>query len=232
MSSAAPGRSAPACRPRPGGPRPSAAPARGGDADRRVDEEDPVPVDGLGEHAAGQQADRAAGGGDEAVDAERLGLLPRLREHRHDHAEDHGGGQRAADALHEARADQHALVGATAHSTEAAVKTARPVRKTRRWPIRSPSAAGQQEQAAEGDQVGVDDPGEVALAEAEVVLDGGQRDVHDRGVEHDHQHADAQHVERDPARAVLVVCAWPWRCRCVVIWVVGPSRSELVGPQA
>ena len=59
--------------------------------------------------AAGEQPDRGARGGDEAVDADRLRLLPRLGEHRHDHAEDHGGGQRAADALDEARADQHLL---------------------------------------------------------------------------------------------------------------------------
>jgi hypothetical protein len=33
---------------------------RGGDADRQVDEEDPVPVDRLGQDAADQQPDRAA----------------------------------------------------------------------------------------------------------------------------------------------------------------------------
>ena len=110
VTSTAPGTSAPArspCR----GRRPAGACAAHGrdDADRQVDEEDPVPVDDLGDHAAEQQADRAAGGGDEAVDADRLGLLPGLREHRDDHAEDDGGGQRAADALHEARADEHRL---------------------------------------------------------------------------------------------------------------------------
>ena len=35
--------------------------------------------------------------------------------------------------------------------------------------------------------------------EAEVGLDRGQRDVHDARVEHDHQVAQAQHVERQPA---------------------------------
>ena len=60
-------------------------------------------------------------------------------------------------------------------------------------------APGEQEQAAEGDQVGVDDPGEARLREAEVVLDRGQRDVHDGDVEDDHQHPRAEHVEGDPA---------------------------------
>ena len=92
----------------PAGPRRPEREQRGRDADRHVDEEDPVPVDRLGQRAAGEQADRAAGRRDEAVDADRLGLLARLREHRHDDAEDDGGGDRAADALHEARRDQHA----------------------------------------------------------------------------------------------------------------------------
>jgi hypothetical protein len=86
----------------------------GGDADRHVDEEDPVPGDRLGEDAAGQQADRGARGGDERVDADRLRLLPGLREHRHDHAEDDGGGHGAADALEEARTDQQPLAGGQA----------------------------------------------------------------------------------------------------------------------
>ena len=59
--------------------------------------------------------------------------------------------------------------------------------------------AGQQQEAAERQQVGVDDPGQRRLGEAEVGLDRRQRDVHDARVEHDHQVAQAQHVERQPA---------------------------------
>src|SRR5205823_2426732 len=62
--------------------------------------------------------------------------------------------------------------------------------------------AGQQEQAAEGDQVGVHHPGELRLGEAEVALDRRQRDVHDRRVEHDHEHPYAEDHESQPARAV------------------------------
>ena len=65
---------------------------------------------------------------------------------------------------------------------------------------------GEQQQAAEGDQVGVDDPGEVALGEAEAVLDRGQGDVHDRRVEDDHQHPPAEDVEGQPAAAVCHLC--------------------------
>ena len=55
--------------------------------------------------------DGPAGGGDERVHADRLGLLAGLGEHRHDHAEDHRRGHRAADALDEARGDQQRLAG-------------------------------------------------------------------------------------------------------------------------
>ena len=46
-------------------------------------------------------------------------------------------------------------------------------------------AAAQQQEAAEGERVGVDDPREVVLGELEVAADRRQRDVDDRRVEHD-----------------------------------------------
>jgi hypothetical protein len=160
-----------------------------------------VPVDRLGEDAAQQQPDRRARRGDEAVDADRLRLLARLLEHRHDHAQDHGGRHGAADALDEARADQHrlALGQAADHRRDGEDREAEQEDAPPADQVAEP--AGQQQQSAEGDQVGVDHPRERRLREAEVALDRRQRDVHDRGVEDDHQHPDAQHDEREPARA-------------------------------
>src|SRR6185312_1018705 len=77
--------------------------------DRDVDEEDPVPADRVGEDAAGEQPHRAAGGGHEGVDPDRLRLLPWLGEHGDDHAEDHSGGHRPADSLDEAGPDEYLL---------------------------------------------------------------------------------------------------------------------------
>ena len=190
---------------------------RRGDADRPVDHEDPVPVDRLGEDSSGQQADRGAGGGDECVDPDRLRLLARLGEHRHDHAQDHGRGDRPAGALDEASPDQHAL--ALGHGARE-----RRDGEDRQADQEDPpladqvaQAPGQQQQAAERDQVGVHHPGEAVLREAQVVLDRGQRDVHDRRVEHDHQHASAEHVKSQPARAVVARISshvfWPPRIR-------------------
>ena len=64
--------------------------------------------------------------------------------------------------------------------------------------------AAEQEEAAAGQQVGVDDPDQRRLGEAEVGADRGQRDVDDRHVEHDHQHAEADDAEGEPAARAAV----------------------------
>src|SRR4029079_54340 len=59
-------------------------------------------------------------------------------------------------------------------------------------------ASGEEEDAAEGDEVSVDDPGEARLAEAEVALDSRERDIHDRRIEHDHERPGAQDFTGEP----------------------------------
>ncbi len=165
---------------------------RGGNADRDVDEEDPVPVECLGQRASGKQADGAARGGDERVRADRAGLLARVGEHRDDHAEDDGRGHRAADALDEAGRDEHRFVLGEPAGQRRDAEDTEPGEEHPAAPEQVTEPAGQQEQPAERDHVRVDDPGEAGFGEAEVVSDGRQRDVHDRDVENDHQHAGAE----------------------------------------
>ena len=168
--SSAPGTSAP--RPR---PMPSSCSSRRiarnavAIADRHVDEEDPVPVERLRSarrRRAGRSRRRPPR---RTVDADRLRLLVGPREQRDDHAEDDGRGQRAADALDEARARSASswLCGRAAEQ--------RREREQRQAAEEDPLAAdevaeapGEQQQAAERDEVGVDDPGEARLREAEV----------------------------------------------------------------
>ena len=66
--------------------------------------------------------------------------------------------------------------------------------------------AAEQEEAAEGEQVGVDDPGERRLGEAEILADRRQGDAHDRHVEDDHQVAEAEDDERQPAGPGIHPC--------------------------
>jgi hypothetical protein len=56
--------------------------------------------------------------------------------------------------------------------------------------------AAEQQEAAEGERVAGDDPRQVVLAgDVEGAGDVGQRDVHDRRVEHDHELADREHEQ-------------------------------------
>jgi hypothetical protein len=66
-------------------------------------------------------------------------------------------------------------------------------------------AAAQHQETAEDQRVGVDDPLQVVGGEVQAALDRGQRDVHDRVVEHDHELGHARDHEDQPA--VVFECA-------------------------
>ena len=205
----------------------------GGHADRDVDEEDPVPVDRLGQHAAGKQADRAARRGDEAVHADRLGLVARRGEHRHDHPEHDRRRHGAADALDEARRHQHLLALRGAAQDRRGDEDDQAGHEDVLAPDEVAEAAREQQQPAEADQVGVDHPGEARLGEAEVVLDRRQRHVHDGHVEHDHQDARAEHVERDPAVSVRHLLSHRFVSMCRCHFKLRPPRgADLIGAAA
>jgi hypothetical protein len=79
---------------------------RGRDADRHVDEEDPLPAQQVGEDAAEQQAERAAARRDRAPHAERLGAVVALGKRGGDDRQRGGGDERAAEALQPAGDDE------------------------------------------------------------------------------------------------------------------------------
>ena len=170
-------------------------------ADRQVDEEHPVPAQGLGEHAAGQQAQRATGDGHEHVGAHRAGALGGLGELGDDDRQDHRGLRGRAEALQEAGADQHALAGRHPAQQRGDGEDGETGEEDPLAPDEVAEPAGQQQQAAERDQERVDHPGQVALAEVELTLDRRQRDVHDRHVEHDHQLGQADDERASPSGA-------------------------------
>jgi hypothetical protein len=161
-----------------------------------------VPVDRLCEHPAKQQPDRAAGNGDERVDPDRLGLLPGVREHRHDHPQDYRRRQRSAHTLDEARSDQQALALGERTEQRRAREHGETDEKDAPLADQVADPTGQQEQATKRDQVRVHHPREIVLREAEILLDRRQGDVHDRRVENDHQHPDAEDVQGQPASPI------------------------------
>ena len=87
---------------------------------------------------------------------------------------------------------------ATAQSSEADVKSTRPMRKTFLRPGQVARAPAEEQEAAEHQRVGVDDPLQVRVGHVEVLLDRRQRDVHDRRVEDDHELRQADEDENEP----------------------------------
>jgi hypothetical protein len=170
--------------------------------DRQVDEEDPVPADRLGQDAAEQQAERRPAGDHERVEAHRLGSLRGLGELHGDDRDDHRGGERGGGALQEAGDYQRAAAGGEAAEHRGGDEGGDADQKDPLAPEQVAEPPGEQQQAAEGDQVAVDHPGEGRLAEMKVRLDGGEGDVDDRRVEDDHQLTETNDEERDPSPAV------------------------------
>ena len=171
------------------------------DADRDVDEEDPVPAERVREDPAEEHADRAAAGGDEAEDAHRLRALGGLGEERHDQRERDRGDDRASDALHRPRADERRLRAREAARERRGGEERDPGEEQPPVAEQVAEPAAEQQEAAERQQVGVHDPGERRLREAEVLADRRQRDADDRHVEHDHQVAEADDQKCEPAGA-------------------------------
>ncbi len=192
----------------------------GGQADRHVDEQDPFPAGPLGQHPAEQHADGAARPGHGAPDAQRLVALSTLGEDHGDHRQRGRREQRGAEALDGAGDDQLRL-GLREPARQ------RGEREEDQAGQEEPAAAEQighstaeQQEAAEGQRVRVDDPREVLLGEAQIAADRRQRDVDDRGVEDDDE---LRGGEQGRARAIAsLVRAW---CSCGVPQESGGKRK-------
>ena len=191
------------------------APSGGRDREGEVDVHREAPGQVLGEDAAEQQADRTAGAGDGAEDAERPGALAAGRERRRQQRERGGGEQRAEHALQRAGGDEHleALRGAADGGRGGEAEQADDERPLAAEEVAE--LAAEQQQAAEGQRVGRDDPLARAVGEVQRLLGRRQRDVHDGRVEHDHQLGDAEDGEDRPAPGVGGV-EWGWSGHRVV----------------
>ena len=167
-------------------------------ADRHVHEEHPAPVEVAGQQPAGDQPDRRAGDRHARVHAHRPVPLLALGEGDGDQRQRGGRGQRAADALDDPGGEQPRLVGgeAAGQRGEREQGDARDEDPAPSEQVAHPPA--EQQQAAEGERVGVDDPLQVRPGEVQRVLDVRQRDVDDGRVEHDHQLRGRDDHEREP----------------------------------
>src|SRR5262249_14641345 len=182
----------------------------GEDADRYVDEEDPAPGERLGQRAAEHEADRRAADRDRRPDRKCPGPLLPFVERRRDDRERCRRDERCAEALECAEADQHPRSlrdpveeRRCGEDNEADQEEPLPSQEVAR-------AAAEQEKAGEDERVRVDHPLEACLAETERALDVGQRDVHDRRVENDHELREADDYEHDPGIRGMATHSTPY----------------------
>ena len=169
-----------------------------GDADRDVEEEDPLPAQRVREDATEEHACGGTEATDGAPDAEGdVALLP-LDEGRHQDRERGRRDDRRTQPLQGAGADQRRLVPREpgeqrghAEEREAEDEHAPAADEVGRAPA-------EEQEAPEEERVGADHPLEVLLGEPEIHLDRREGDVHDRDVEDDHELDDAQERQRPP----------------------------------
>ena len=136
------------------------------------------------------QADGRAAGGDRSEEGEGAvagGLVGSARGEEGEHAR---CGERRADALEGTGRDELAgRLGEAAErrgdgeDREAGLEGAQATEDVAQ-------SAAEEQQAAEGEGVGVEHPRQGRRSEGQVGVDAGERDVHDGGVEHDHQLGD------------------------------------------
>ena len=166
---------------------------------RDVDPEDPLPAEPVGEDAAEQHAGGAAEPGDRAPDAERLVALGAVPEDRGDDRERRGRDDRRAQALGGAGRDQLPLGGREAGGERGDRDHDQAGHEDAPAPEQVGRPAAEQQEAAEGEHVGVHDPRQVLLGEVEGLADRRQGDVDDRRVENHDELRNAEQDQRGPA---------------------------------
>jgi hypothetical protein len=176
-----------------------------GDADRDVHEEDPRPGEGVHEDPPEQEADRATADRDRGPDAHRLRALRALGEGRRDDRERGGCDERGAEPLKPAADDEDLRVGREAVQERRDREDHDADEEDLLPPDEVTGAAAEQEEAAEDQRVGVDDPLQVGIRHLEVVLYRRQRDVHDRGIEDDHELRHADEDQDEPGVDVVAM---------------------------
>src|SRR6266516_405334 len=167
-------------------------------ADRHVDEEDPLPAQRVRKDTAEQDSRDRAERADAAPGAERgVSLLP-FGEGRGQDRERGRSDQRRTEPLETARADQRALAPRETGEERGSGEHDQSDDEDPSPPDQVGDASAEQEEAAEEERVGAHDPLEILLREPEVALDGRKGDVHDRDVEHDHELHAQEERESEP----------------------------------
>ena len=183
-----------------------------GDADRQVDQEDPVPRGAVDQRAAEDRAEdraeqhRDAEHGHHATDALGAGGAGQDRHaERHQHA--------AAEALQDAEEHQHLEAGGgrAEHRAGGEQQHGEQVEPLGAEAVGGP--AGQRDDAGQGQRVAGHRPGDLGRGGVELALEGLERDGHDRDVEDGHDRAEDDDARDEEDVPVELVGRRPPGCR-------------------
>jgi hypothetical protein len=130
------------------------------DPDRDVDQEDPVPVEQVGQHSAEEHAEAAAAGCDESDDTHRLRPIGRLGEQVHDQRQGDSRDHGATEALHGPRADEEVLRAGEAAGYRCKREQRDADQEQPPVPEQVAQPSAEQQEATERQEVGVDHPRE------------------------------------------------------------------------
>ena len=159
------------------------------DADRHVDEEDPLPTEVVDEHAAGQRTDqrRHSGRGTPHTHGRAAAL-------RRKDPGDRGQGlrrqQRRAQALHDARGDQHPDAAGQAAPQRRQREHRQAGQVQIAWPEAVTEPARDEQRYRIRQQVCAGHPDDTVVVGAEFLHDDDVGDGDDRGVHQDHEEAE------------------------------------------
>jgi hypothetical protein len=109
----------------------------------------------------------------------------------HDDGERRCGERRRAKTLHGARNEQHRPIGREATHEAGPGEEGEPPEQYSPAPINVAATGRQQHEAPEKKQVAIHDPLQADRRQRQVLLHGGQRNVDDRAIHHDHESAQA-----------------------------------------
>jgi hypothetical protein len=161
-----------------------------------------VPARLLREEPSDERPDRERERRDTSPDPDRSSALTR-RKRRGDDREGGGVHQGGAGPLSDACRDQHLPAGGEAAAERRDGEDGDPDDEECAATVRVRELAADQHQRRERQGVPAHDPLELGEADTEVALDGGQRDVHDGVVEHDHEEPERDGRERPPLLVLL-----------------------------
>jgi hypothetical protein len=185
--------------------------------DRRVDEEDPAPVEVRDDDSRENHADHGAEPCQAGPDAERARPFLRFGEQQRDERQRGRRGKRFARALREAARDEHPLTLRCAAHDGRDGEQPGPDQEQTSSAQEVADATTEQQKPTRHQCVPVDDPREAAGGEVKGFLDRGQRDIHHGDVDHDHELHERENCQRLPAPRVERGCEL--RLECCGLWV-------------